>query len=716
MKKLRRVLAGIFTLWAVCFLVALFNHGALGQAARYFAPISSGPISSRPGTCSASIELYASTDAGYALSICNSTGTGWNDVGFWGAYNAATLGTGSDIFAKVNSLVAPNRRIIIPPTTDSSCYAVTTTMTLNQAGVALDAAKACITFSGTGDAIYVTAEHVSIWAPKLLVSGAAGVRNGIHLANTAPHFRVFDGTIGPSVDDGTNQFLDGIRIDGAYYGAIYSTDVYGMSRAGFHVTNNANTPALIAISARGSSTAVKYQRYGVLVDDVVGCTNESTATAWSAVTAYTGTSSSGQCATYIGSTWRALQNGTNHTPADGSAYWTRAINTDTVTVDCTACEGNTIANVEIEGADGVKVSGHLEAIGCIPDPGATPAYSACKNLTGTLSFTTASAAVTGAGTAFTTELQVGQAIRKNTDSTHDESKYFQRICAIASDTALTLCHPYKGAGGAGVVATMTAINLYAGVNSKTYSGENCGSGQTSCAIGNLILNPVLGGSLAVPVGVYLDQGSFATIYEGGDIREPLIIDVNSAANTITAGSNTGSMLNLSITSRVCVGQTCNRLVLAPTDTTISPFAMTLPSGWTSTALVDMRDASNNIKYQVLPGGLVVPATDNTAAALLTPSPYSNGNLGLQVGAGMVFTDGPFGSPSFRTQGMWSTTLNLSGAMTTSDSTLVTNLNADMLGGVHQGGISATHVVCFKDATHFGYCSDAPAAGGTCTCN
>jgi len=50
------------------------------------------------------------------------------------------------------------------------------------------------------------------------------------------------------------------------------------------------------------------------------------------------------------------------------------------------------------------------------------------------------------------------------------------------------------------------------------------------------------------------------------------------------------------------------------------------------------------------------------------------------------------------------------------SSLVTGWNADLLGGVHMGSIRAGKVVCFKDATHFGYCSTVVASDGSCTCN
>lgn len=75
--------------------------------------------------------------------------------------------------------------------------------------------------------------------------------------------------------------------------------------------------------------------------------------------------------------------------------------------------------------------------------------SKAKILTGSLSFDTASAAVTGTGTALDTELQVGDWIKLSADPT---SAYSQ-ILAIADATNLTLRHNYRGpltAAGASV--------------------------------------------------------------------------------------------------------------------------------------------------------------------------------------------------------------------------------------------------------------------------
>lgn len=66
-----------------------------------------------------------------------------------------------------------------------------------------------------------------------------------------------------------------------------------------------------------------------------------------------------------------------------------------------------------------------------------------RTLTGTLTLTSGSAAVTGSSTAFTTELEVGDKIILDADETWAE------ILSIESATALTLTAVYGGTGGSG---------------------------------------------------------------------------------------------------------------------------------------------------------------------------------------------------------------------------------------------------------------------------
>lgn len=66
------------------------------------------------------------------------------------------------------------------------------------------------------------------------------------------------------------------------------------------------------------------------------------------------------------------------------------------------------------------------------------------SLTGTVTMTNASTAVTGSGTAFDTEMKVGDYIKLDADG----SAYWAKISAIATATALTIDANYGGTGGA----------------------------------------------------------------------------------------------------------------------------------------------------------------------------------------------------------------------------------------------------------------------------
>ncbi len=71
-------------------------------------------------------------------------------------------------------------------------------------------------------------------------------------------------------------------------------------------------------------------------------------------------------------------------------------------------------------------------------------------LTGTVTFTINSRSVTGSGTAFTTELQVGYLLCKG--KVADAAFKYYSIAYITSDTALTLAEPFEEASGADTVS------------------------------------------------------------------------------------------------------------------------------------------------------------------------------------------------------------------------------------------------------------------------
>ena len=94
----------------------------------------------------------------------------------------------------------------------------------------------------------------------------------------------------------------------------------------------------------------------------------------------------------------------------------------------------TKASTGLTGGDEVRVAKS-------PDP---------TNLTGTLSFTNGSTAVTGSGTAFTTELAIGDFIKGGDD-------YWWEVVTINSNTSATLYKAYSGATQSGVASQKLGV-------------------------------------------------------------------------------------------------------------------------------------------------------------------------------------------------------------------------------------------------------------------
>lgn len=96
-----------------------------------------------------------------------------------------------------------------------------------------------------------------------------------------------------------------------------------------------------------------------------------------------------------------------------------------------------------------------------------------RNLTGTITFTNGSTAVTGVGSLFTSELRIGDWIRLSTDA--DSTASYRRVSAITSDTGLTLGATYGATGGAGTgVATSDVIHITnnGGIGGNAIIGNN----------------------------------------------------------------------------------------------------------------------------------------------------------------------------------------------------------------------------------------------------
>lgn len=102
-----------------------------------------------------------------------------------------------------------------------------------------------------------------------------------------------------------------------------------------------------------------------------------------------------------------------------------------------------------------------------------------NTLTGTITFTTASATVTGVGSLFLSQLQIGDLVRFTSDS---DATDWRRVSAIASNVSLTLSTVYAGAGGAGVgVSSRDGIHIH-----------------SNAAIGNVISSNIIAAFSATP--------------------------------------------------------------------------------------------------------------------------------------------------------------------------------------------------------------------------
>jgi hypothetical protein len=100
-------------------------------------------------------------------------------------------------------------------------------------------------------------------------------------------------------------------------------------------------------------------------------------------------------------------------------------------------------------------------------------------LTGTPTFANGSASVTGVGTAFTTEIESGEYIKRDSDG----NTAWARVEEVISDTELTLSAVYSGASGgsASSVATVASFTGTGGSISVASSALTIASGTTTTA-------------------------------------------------------------------------------------------------------------------------------------------------------------------------------------------------------------------------------------------
>lgn len=177
-------------------------------------------------------------------------------------------------------------------------------------------------------------------------------------------------------------------------------------------------------------------------------------------------------------------------------------------------EGNLLENFEIRGADRCLLSGpHLERIHA-------------TSLTGTLSYTNSSTAVTGAGTAFLTEVVAGQYVKANAHAT----TCWARVESVTDNTNLVLSEAYNGSTLGG------AASEVAGGNLRITSGSGI-------AYRNHYLDPENATeSGTAQIGIYV-QNAYYTRITAADIECPIVLGANAVYTTINANVPTGGLLD-----------------------------------------------------------------------------------------------------------------------------------------------------------------------------
>lgn len=230
-------------------------------------------------------------------------------------------------------------------------------------------------------------------------------------------------------------------------------------------------------------------------------------------------------------------------------------------------------------------------------------------LTGTVTFTNGSTTVTGAGTAFTTQVAVGQYIKKSADP---EADYVQ-VSFITSDTALTLVSNYVGTtgGAASVVSNWQTVTPATGGSfAVSASVVTLACGTAANGTGSL---RSLGDYLPYSIQFYAEVSQRIinqTIYMG--VQDVVGITPNQQA-TVQFTGTTNTTVNF---------VTCFANTAADTQTT----AVTLPNaGTTATYHLYKIDLSSNQATLSIDG--IVVATNTVHL----PSPYTD----LFITAGVV---------------------------------------------------------------------------------
>lgn len=228
-------------------------------------------------------------------------------------------------------------------------------------------------------------------------------------------------------------------------------------------------------------------------------------------------------------------------------------------------------------------------------------------ITGTITATNGSNAITGSSTVFTTDLREGDYIRVGTDS----SSTLYLISGITSDTALTISVVYAGVGGAGQACQRVSVAVTGGpVNSATTTLTFCGSLRNTNMVRMGVVTSALTGGGSYSVGTTADGRAsggdqlLARFQHGGKPRSVPTSSyyqwIDPAGTTVQELDNTG-LLTATAKSMATSTQTLAtsatlvdrsaEIVLA--DTTTVPITATLPASPTEgTKFVFIDKASN----------------------------------------------------------------------------------------------------------------------------
>jgi len=302
--------------------------------------------------------------------------------------------------------------------------------------------------------------------------------------------------------------------------------------------------------------------------------------------------------------------------------------------------------------------------------------SLVATLTGTVNFTNSSTNITGSGTAFTSEVQIGYWIKKSADP---ESDYVV-VAKVISDTQLTLASPYQGTtapstavaglfasqtgSGGSITVSTSSVNISSGVSSGATTGIVAGLADylplviefylnIDQAIANQIITFGLQdqfGSSAMEQAVIQFSGTDPTV--GNFITTANGTEIESTPFNFDGGANflgdhkyriglSGNRAELSIDDTVVA---TNSVDLPAPYTEMSPVAYIqntgIPSGSTTISIdwiwfndVDRLEVTNSFD-EPMPFSLSGPYRTNDVAA--TVSPFNALNITQE--ASQLFSD------------------------------------------------------------------------------